>query len=107
MQIYSNMTRLRLINNKCKKCGKLCKNSKGLSQHVGKAHNLKFRKHHCLKCNKRYLSVHALKLHTEQVHGLSKRVVCYLCGELLYNKYYSKKHFIKYHKDESQLNFNQ
>ena len=77
---------------RCPKCPKLCRGSKGLQQHLAKAHTNRKKSALCTECGKCFNHKHALRFHVRQVHEKSTRIYCPCCGKELYNKYMLKKH---------------
>ncbi|CAG9315192.1 unnamed protein product [Blepharisma stoltei] len=77
---------------KCKFCGLLLTNNKGLKQHIGKMHVTKNKNARCSQCAKRFKTKYAVRFHFNQVHARSTRVACENCGKEMYNKYVLSEH---------------
>lgn len=80
---------------KCEICSKEFKSYKGMKQHFGKKHNIKNKETICEICSKMFVNIHALNLHTKQVHEQSTRVTCPNCSRIFYNKYSLARHMEK------------
>ena len=77
---------------KCEHCDLVCKNSKGLKQHIGKMHEVQRKHSQCPQCNKRFKNKYAVRFHLRQVHEKTTRVECPQCGKSMYNKYWLQEH---------------
>ena len=76
------------ITCKCTYCGKSFTNRGTLSKHVQMLHE-NSGAFECEICNRKFPSVSKLKDHVNIVHT---KVSCELCNEVLYNKFYMKRH---------------
>ena len=63
-----------LSENRCDKCGKMCKTPRGLHQHYAKAHSRKKRHSVCKLCGKAFQHKYTLRFHVKQVHDQTTRV---------------------------------
>lgn len=82
---------------KCEYCDLVCKNMKGLKQHIGKMHEVRRKHSQCPQCDKRFKNKYAVRFHMRQVHDKTTRVECPHCSKQLYNKYWLQEHLRSAH----------
>lgn len=85
----------------CEFCGKSCKGSRALSEHIQYNHK-DVRQINCKSCNKEFKSMKCLRRHENTAHKPKIPVVCEICGKTLKNREQLKTH-LQIHSSERQF----
>lgn len=76
----------------CPFCKRRFQSFQGYKRHMGKLHQTKSKNFICLKCDRKFISKYALKIHGRRLHDNMAQVNCEKCQRIFFNKYQYNRH---------------